>query len=99
MLKPQGESYPTLDVWMEEWQAEPGHHSFDYALTERSHTKSRKATKAARTITIDGERITCWRHLKWGKSDKLTRTLRVHFWENPKDMSIWVGHIGQHLPT
>ena len=72
--------------------------SDEYSANESETVESSPSLSAKRRFNYNGKSIDMFRHLKIGKADNVTHTLRVHFAWLPIEKKIVIGHCGEHLP-
>jgi len=70
---------------------------FELALTETGLTKNNPRLMALRRVIYKGSSLDMSAHVKFG--NKPQQLLRVHFYADPKERRIVVGHCGDHLET
>jgi hypothetical protein len=69
----------------------------EYASNEGDMAGNIKATRDARTFTYKCKDIEMMKHLKCGRADSSTETIRIHFEWDSEDKKIIIGHCGPHL--
>ncbi len=70
----------------------------EYSANESETVESSPTLSAKRRFNYNGESVDMFKHLKIGKADNVTHTLRVHFTWIPTEKKIVIGHCGEHLP-
>ena len=72
--------------------------SDEYSATESETVQNSSTLSEKRVFFRNGQPIEMFRHLKIGKADNVTHTLRVHFAWISSERKIVIGHCGEHLP-
>jgi len=75
-------------------EAEFAPQGIHYIPGERSTTMDMPKARAARTFSCpDGIRREFWEHVR------INRALRVHLFSDRPNKRVYIGHVGEHLPT
>lgn len=72
--------------------------SDEYSANESESVEKSSSLSSKRRFSYKGELIDMFNHLKIGKADNVSHTLRVHFSWIPTEKKIVIGHCGEHLP-
>jgi len=68
-----------------------------YAARESESVERNERARRLRTFEYNGESIVMFKHLKIGRKDSVSETLRIHFEWDSTDSKIIIGHCGSHL--
>ena len=68
-----------------------------YAARESALVEANQRALKRRTLLYNGEEIPMMRHLKIGRKDSATETVRIHFHWDASARRIVIGHCGPHL--
>ncbi|MCF6219221.1 MAG: tektin family protein [Gammaproteobacteria bacterium] len=71
----------------------------DYAANESETVESNPNMRKKRRFEYNGEMVEMFRHLRIGREEDTTKTIRVHFYWDAKNGKIVIGYCGEHLPV
>lgn len=70
----------------------------EYSANESETVMNNATFREKRIFPRKGIQLEMFRHLRIGKEDNVSRTLRLHFAWIPEEDKIVIGHCGEHLP-
>lgn len=71
----------------------------DFSANESETVESNPEMRKKRIFEYNGEKVEMFRHLRIGREDDTTKTIRVHFYWDAKNEKIVIGYCGEHLPV
>jgi hypothetical protein len=73
--------------------------SEEYSANESETVENSPSFRSKRIFNYKEKPVEMFKHLKIGKADNISHTLRVHFAWIPDEKKILIGHCGEHLPV
>lgn len=70
----------------------------EYSANESETVMNNPSLREKRIFLYKGQRLEMFRHLRIGKAENVSHTLRLHFDWIPEEKKIVIGYCGEHLP-